>query len=102
MFKGQITDDVLNLLKQHQKSFRPGKHDKSSAASSLSINGYAKKFCRKRFNHRYMEQITEQLDNGKQIKEVDVKLQFTRLKPLHAEWLVGLFNHLTINQGKKS
>ena len=48
-----------------------------------------------------MEQITEQLDNGKQIEEVNVKLQLTRLKPLHAEWLVELFNHMTISQGKE-
>ena len=45
-----------------------------------------------------MEQLTEQLDNGKQIEEVDVKLQLTRLKPLHAEWLVELFNHMTISK----
>ena len=48
-----------------------------------------------------MEQITEQLDNGKQIEEVDTKLQLTRLKPLHAEWLVELFNHITTSQGKE-
>ena len=48
-----------------------------------------------------MEQITEQLDNGKQIEEVDTKLQLTRLKPLHAEWLVELFNHMTTIQGKE-
>ena len=47
-----------------------------------------------------MEEITEQLDNGKQI-EVDVKLQLTSLKPLHAEWLVELFNNMTISQGKE-
>ena len=67
----------------------------------LTINSYAEKFCRKRFNHWYMEQLTEQLDNGKQIEEVDVKLQLTRLKPLHAEWLVELFNHMTTSQGKE-
>ena len=48
-----------------------------------------------------MEQITEQLDNGKQIEEVDVKLQLTRLKPLHAKWLVEFFNHMTTSQGKE-
>ena len=40
----------------------------------LTVNDYAKTFCRKRFNHWYMEQITEQPDNGKQIEETDVKL----------------------------
>ena len=54
----------------------------------LTVNGFAKKFCRKRTNHWYMEQITEQLHDGKQIEEIDGKLQLTRLKPLHAEWLV--------------
>ena len=67
----------------------------------LTVNSYAKTFCRKRFNHWYMEQITEQLDNGKQIEEVDVKLQLTRLKPLHAKWLVEFFNHMTTSQGKE-
>ena len=38
---------------------------------------------------------------NKQIEEVDVKLQLTRLKPLHAEWLVELFNHMTTSQGKE-
>ena len=47
-----------------------------------------------------MEGITEQLDNGKQI-EVDVKLQLTSLKPLHAEWLVEHFNNMTTSQGKE-
>ena len=68
---------------------------------NLTVNGYAKKFCSKRTNHWYKEQITEQLDDGKQIEEVDVKLQLTRLKPLHAEWLVELFNHMTTSQGKE-
>ena len=48
-----------------------------------------------------MEQITEQLDNGKQIEEVDVKLHLTRLNPLHAEWLVELFNHVATSQDKE-
>ena len=48
-----------------------------------------------------MEQIIEQPDNGKQIEETDVKLQLTRLKPLHVESLVELFNHMTTSQGKE-
>ena len=67
----------------------------------LTVNDYAKTFCRKRFNHWYMEQIIEQPYNGKQIEETDVKLQLTRLKPLHVESLVELFNHMTTSQGKE-
>ena len=49
-----------------------------------------------------MEQITERLDNEQKIEEVDGKLQLTRLKPLHTEWLVELFNHMTTSQDKET
>ena len=32
-----------------------------------------------------MDGITKQMDDGKSVEEIDVKLQLTRLKPLHAE-----------------
>ena len=48
----------------------------------LTVNGYMKKYCKSKFNHWYMSEITKQMDNGKSVEEVDVKLQLTRLKPL--------------------
>ena len=36
----------------------------------------------------------KQLDDGKLIEEIDVKLQLTTLKPLHADWLVELYNEM--------
>ena len=97
MFRGQITDNVLNLIKENniKTVLFPANMANLLQPLDLTVNGYAKIFCRKRFNHWYMEQITEQLDNGKQIEKVDVKLHLTRLKPLHAEWLVELFKHMT-------
>ena len=47
-----------------------------------------------------MEQITKQLDSGKPIDEIEVKLQLTTLKPLHAEWLTDFYNLMTTSEGK--
>ena len=103
MFRGQITDDVLNLFKENniKTVFILANMTNLLQLLDLTVNVYAKIFCRKRFNHWYIEQITEHLDNGKQIEEVDVKLQLNRSEPLHAEWLVELFNHMTTSQGKE-
>ena len=97
VFRGQITDNVLNLIKENniKTVLFPANMANLLQPLDLTVNGYAKIFCRKRFNHWYMEQITEQLDNGKQIEKVDVKLHLTRLKPLRAKWLVELFKHMT-------
>ena len=40
------------------------------------------------------------MDDGKSVEEIDVKLQLTRLKPLHAEWLAELYNQMTTKEGK--
>ena len=47
-----------------------------------------------------MSEITNQMDDGKSVEEVDVKLQLTRLKPLHVEWLTELHNHMTMQEGE--
>ena len=67
----------------------------------LTVNGYAKKFCKKKFNEWYTDQIFQQLDEGKDLKEIDVKLQLTTLKPLHAKWMTELYNHMTSGERKR-
>ena len=40
------------------------------------------------------------MDGRKSVEEIDVKLQLTRLKPLHAEWLERLYNQMTTKEVK--
>ena len=66
----------------------------------VTVNGYTKKLLAKCFNEWYTVQITGQLEEGKSLEDVDIKL--TVLKPLHAEWLVRLYNYLTTNDDRET
>ena len=59
------------------------------------VNGYAKTFLATHFNEWCTAQISKQLEDGKALKEIDVKLRFSVLKLLYAEWLMSLYNELT-------
>ena len=67
----------------------------------LTVNGSAKRFMAKKFNGWYSDQITQQLESGKTLEDVDVKLCLSILKPLHAGWVVDLYNYMTSADGKK-
>ena len=45
--------------------------------------------------------MSAQLDKGIAINEIDIKLCLSLLKPLHAEWLVDFYNHMTSGVAKK-
>ena len=40
-----------------------------------------------------------QLDEGKEIEDVDVQLKLSVVKPLHANWVVCIFNYFTSGKG---
>ena len=102
VFRGQITDKVLDHFKENNIAtvFVPANMTGQLQPLDLTVNGYAKKYCNKKFNEWYMEQITKQLDSGKPIDEIEVKLQLTTLKPLHAERLTNFYNLMTTSKGK--
>ena len=100
--KGQTTDKVLSRQKDSNMEvvFVPTNMTGLLQPLDLTVNGYAKRSCNSKFNHCYISEITKQMDDGKCAQETDVKLQLTRLQPLHAEWLVELYNQLTTKEGK--
>ena len=102
VFRGQITDKVLDHFKENSIAtvFIPANMTCHLQPLDLTVNGYAKKYCKKKFNEWYMEQIMKQLDSEKPIDEIEVKLQLTTLKPLHTEWLTDFYNLMTTSEGK--
>ena len=45
--------------------------------------------------------MQQQLASGKPIEGVEVDLKLTVIKPLHAQWLVNMYNYLTGPNGKR-
>ena len=103
VFKGQVTQSVLELLKKHNILFNfvPANMTSIFQPLVLTVNGYTKKYCKKKFNQWYTDQIFQQLAEGKDLEEIDVKLQVTTLKPPHAKWIAELYNHMTSGEGKQ-
>ena len=76
VLKGQITDKVLSRYKDSniEAVFVPVNMTSLLQPLDLTVNGYAKKYCKSKFNHWYISEITKQMDDGKSIEEIDVKL----------------------------
>ena len=60
----------------------------------LNINGHAKEFLKKKFECWYAKQVTNQIDRGSSVYDVNVPLKLSIIKLIHAKWLIGLHDHL--------
>ena len=103
VFTGQMTIDVLNLLRDNKILLAnvPANMIKFYQQLDLTVNSYAKRFMTRKFNDWYTQQKSAQLDKGIAIDEINIKLPLSLLKPLYAEWLVDFYNHMTSGTAKK-
>ena len=67
----------------------------------LTVNGYCKKFLKRKFTQWYLAEVTRQLANKVALEDVQVKLQLTKLKPLQAGWIIKFFNEMTASKGNE-
>ena len=45
--------------------------------------------------------MTKQLESGKSLVDIEVDLRLTVVKPLHAQWLVDMYNYFSTAPGKE-
>ena len=97
VFKGQVTPMVLDLYKESNivAVLVPANLTNHLQPLDLTVNGYVKRLMRAKFNSWYSSQLRRQLDEGKQLQDIDVPLRLSILKPFHAEWLVDCYNHMS-------
>lgn len=67
----------------------------------LTVNGSGKQFMRKQFVTYYSEAIRKQVDSGTNLEDVEVDFRLSVIKPLHAQWLVNLYNFLSSERGRQ-
>ena len=61
----------------------------------LTVNGSTKQFMRKQFITYYSDAVKKKLDRGETLEDIQIDLRLTTLKPLHAQWLVNMYNFFT-------
>ena len=63
-------------------------------------NDQVKRFVKKKFTLWHSDQVIHALDEGKDIKDVDISLKLSIVKPLHAKWSIEIYNHITSSEGR--
>ena len=96
-FKAQITSSILTLLYSHYINIvlNPANCTDCLQPMDLSVNKAAKDFLCSQFRDWYAHEVCSNLEE-KDSSIIDLKL--SRIKPLHAQWMVALYNnHINSN-----
>ena len=104
VFKGQKTKKVLSklTLKNIEVVNVPANMTHFFQPLDLTVNRDAKKFMKDQFTFWYLVNVQSQLDSELPLEDVDVDLRLSVIKPIHATWLVSLYNNLSSSEGKLS
>ena len=104
VFKSQMTNPVKEILERNNIILQKVPANLTYLFQPLHVqggpNGYAKRFMKKKFTLWYADQVQCAMDAGKLMEEIDIDLKLLVLKPLHASWLIELFDHMTSPAGK--
>ena len=104
VFKDQMTFAVRELLNENHILLKKVLGTRTYLVQPLDVqggpNGYMKRFMKKKFTLWYSDQMIRALDEGKDIKDVDISLKLLIVKPLHAKWLIEMYNHMTSSEGR--
>ena len=95
-FKGQDNKEMKRLYAKNNCELVIVPHNFTNKFQPLdiSINQSANKFISDKFNAWYADRVSKQLSNGVIPGDVKVSLKLSDLKPLHARWIVEIYNHL--------
>ena len=104
VFTVQMTAKVLNASEEANILIFnvPANMTKYYQPLGLTVNGQAKRFLKSKFTEWHSSQIRAYLDKGVSIDDIEVVLQLSKIKPIHAGWLVELYNHTTTSKGKET
>ena len=97
VFRGQITDDVISLLRDNNIHYVlvPNNMTQLFQPLDLTVNKHCKSYLKRLFSEWYAQQIKNQLFLGKKVEETKIGFRLTTLKPLLAKWMVEYYNKTT-------
>ena len=103
VFRGQMTQAVHNRLKELNILVALVLNNMTHIFQplDLTVNSWAKKFMKEKYAVWYASQISTGLEKGVDIDEIEVKTPLTVMKPLHAKWLIEMYDEITLEKRKK-
>ena len=106
VFKGQMTDPVLKILSSNNILLQSVPANFTYLFQPLDVqggpNGFVKRLMKKKFSDWYANQITNALDEGQELDSIDIELKLSIIKPLHAQWIMEMYNAMTSAEGKET
>lgn len=95
-FKGQDNEDIAKLCKKNHCLLVIVPHNLTNKFQplDLTVNKPAKCFIKDLYNTWYADQVADQLAKGKAPADVDVSVNLTVIKPLHAKWITQMYDYL--------
>ena len=100
VFKGQTTQRYQEYIHNNHMVLVnvPANMTRYFQPFDLTINRQSKQFLlKKKFKEWYSKQVTSQLAQGANVYDIEVKLILSVLKPIHARWLISLYDHFQNN-----
>ena len=103
VFGGQKTEEITSYLRENKIAYEcvPNNMTANFQVLDLTVNKWVKGIMMNKFNKRSAETLRKELDAGKSLDEISVKFKLTTMKPLHAKWVIDVFNQLSLFEGKK-
>ena len=110
VFKGQWTPRVKNLVTENHGKMVPipGNMTHIFHPLDVSVNRSCKSLFKASAQQWYADQVSIQVNEGKQLDDIKVDLPISLLKPLHAKWVVQFYDkmqnepHIVVNGWLKS
>ena len=101
VFRGQITDDVISLLRDDNIHYVlvPTNMTQLFQALDSTVNKHSKSYLKRLFSEWYAKQIKNQFSLGKKVREIKIEFRLTTLKTVHGKWLVEYYNKITSENG---
>ena len=96
-FKGQDNDTLKELCSENNCEVVIVPHNLTNKFQPLdiSVNKAAKAFIQNLYNEWFSNQVAIQLKHGIDPTDVKISSKLSDLKPLHASWIVDLYDHLS-------
>ena len=96
VFCGQKTEKVKELIESNDCVILhvPSNMTNYFQMLDLNVNGHAKEFLKEMFELWYADQVQKQVVAGKDTYDINIPLKLSDLKPTHAKWIIGLYDHL--------